>query len=101
MTPTITNHVVPLDRVIVADQKNIVIETIKKAEREEGIIVRLYECFGRQTSVNVSVAFGYLEAFECDMLENAFSKTDIQDLNFTPFEVKTILLTLNAEDRKQ
>jgi alpha-mannosidase len=100
MAPTISNHLISFEQVIVADQKNIVIETIKKAEREEGIIVRLYECFGRQTRVKVSVAFGYKETFECDMLENAMSKTDLQDLNFTPFEVKTILLTLNAEARK-
>jgi alpha-mannosidase len=99
MTPTITNHVISFDRVIVADQKNIVIETIKKAEIQEGIILRLYESFGQQTSVELRVAFGYKEAFECDMLENALSKTDLHNLNFTPFEVKTILLTLKAETR--
>lgn len=90
--PLVCNSNVSIKPVVMADSKNIIIETIKKAEKEDGIIIRLYECFGQNTSANVTVSFDYIEAYETDMLENPFFKIGLQGLSFTSFEVKTILL---------
>ena len=51
------------------DAENIFIETIKKTEDGEGIIVRLYECFDRKTDVKLDFGFDFDGAFICDMME--------------------------------
>ncbi len=53
-----------------ADKENIVIETIKKAEEDNSVIVRLYDAFNCKTNIEVTLGFDFKEAYICDMLEN-------------------------------
>lgn len=94
MTPLICNNNISLEPLVLSHKKNIIVETIKKAEKENAIVVRLYECFGQNTSTDISTNIHYIEAFEGDMLENKITEIDLRQLPFTPFEVKTILLKL-------
>lgn len=75
------------------DKKNVVLETVKKAEDSDDIVIRMYECFNRRTDVNVKIFKKPLEVFECDILENNESKMIISGSSFSfqikPYEIKT------------
>jgi alpha-mannosidase len=94
MTPIICENNISFDSLVSTDKKNIIVETIKKAEKENALIIRLYECFGENAIANISTSIEYTEVFDTDMLENIISKTNLNNLLFTPFEIKTILLKL-------
>ncbi len=75
---------------------NIICETIKKAESGEGVVVRMYECYGCQTTLDWEYDLGECQAFECDLLERVEKQLPVQDGNiscvFAPYEIKTFLL---------
>ena len=74
--------------------ENIVIETIKKAYGREGVVIRLYESQGTAEKTSLKVNFKYKKAYEVNLTEENPRETKIKELSFTPFEIKTILLTL-------
>lgn len=78
-----------------SSDNNIVIETIKMAEnKEKQFIIRVYEDSGKERKAKLSLDAEYTKAEVCDMLENPIAECDINDLSFTPFEIKTIKITL-------
>lgn len=52
------------------DAENVIIETVKKTENSDDMIVRLYEAFDSRGTVTVKVAEGFKDAYICDMNEN-------------------------------
>lgn len=74
--------------------ESVVCETIKKAYDQNGIIVRLYEGDGKTAKTALQVGFEFEKAFEVNLIEKNNSPIDLNDLSFTPFEIKTILLML-------
>lgn len=66
-----------------ADCEELVIETVKKAENSDDIIVRMYESKNRAVSATVRFGFAFKKAFLCDMLEN-----ELMELNAAEQEVK-------------
>jgi alpha-mannosidase len=75
----------------------VMIETIKRGEDGEALIVRLYETMGGAADVKLWVATPFETAQECDMLENPARALKVDRdgsvaLRFRPFEVKTIRL---------
>ncbi len=70
----------------------VVLETVKAAENGSGVVLRLYESLGKDTVTRVAASVPYKKALLADMLENGLGEADLNDLRFTPFEVKTILL---------
>lgn len=76
--------------------KNILIETIKSCESGEGIIIRLYESHGINTIAKVSFpkkcdSITEVNLLECEINDSKYNTNRIE-LNFTPFEIKTLLL---------
>lgn len=69
------------------DRENVVIETVKKAEDSEDVIIRLYECFNRRTPVKLDLGFEIAEAGECDLMENPLEPLP-HDGNSVCFEIK-------------
>lgn len=53
-----------------SDKENVVIETVKKAEDDDSVVVRMYEAYNRKTTVTVTAGFDFSEVYLCDMLEN-------------------------------
>jgi alpha-mannosidase len=51
------------------DQPNIVIETIKKAEHGDGMILRLYEAWRMQTKTTLNMGLDIKSAFETNLIE--------------------------------
>lgn len=54
--------------------ENVIIETVKKAEADDGMIVRMYDAFDKRTDVKLTVADGFRKAYLCDLMENVISE---------------------------
>ncbi|MBO5912238.1 MAG: alpha-mannosidase, partial [Clostridia bacterium] len=64
------------------NKENVIIETVKKCEYDDGMIVRMYDAYDRRTTTTVTVADGFKRAYLCDLLENV-----IEEL---PFDGNTV-----------
>ncbi len=79
---------------LTADAPNVIIDTVKKADREDALIVRMYECAGTNASFTLNADMPVAKVSECDLLERDLSaiKHDGGSIALTmkPFELKTI-----------
>jgi len=77
---------------------NIVIETIKKAEASEDLIVRLYEAYNQKGMANIRFGFDVKEAYLCDLLENEETPLEVTDnsvsIPVSNFEIISIKVKL-------
>ncbi|MFC2158122.1 alpha-mannosidase [Acidobacteriota bacterium] len=80
------------------DSDQIVLDTVKRAENEEAVILRLFEPRGKRASVVLALDFDIAEVSETDLMETELNQLDCQDgtlfLDFSPFEIKTIKILL-------
>jgi len=79
------------------DKENVIIEVLKKAEDNDNFIVRLYECYGRRTKVNLNIIKDTFKgACICDLMEHVISELSLvnDSVNFEikPYEIITIML---------
>lgn len=80
------------------DADNIILETVKRAEDSDALILRLYETWNRAT--DCSIRFGRLMemAAQCDMMEENEALLQVEGnrlrLYFRPFEIKTLKVRL-------
>lgn len=85
-----------LPALVRVDAENIVIETVKRAEDDSGLIVRLYESQRARTSTAVHAAFPITEAWRVNVIEDEIAPLTPQDgvlhLTFKPFEIVTLKL---------
>ena len=72
------------------DKDNIIIETVKKAEDSGAVVVRMYECWNRKTTANLSFGGKVKRMWECDLMEENDVPLDGAALMFKPFEIKTV-----------
>jgi alpha-mannosidase len=75
---------------------NVIIETIKRAEDGEGIIIRLYESQRKRGPVTVQCAFPLKQAWETNLLEENQSTLSVDKcslhLELKPFQIITLRL---------
>ena len=73
---------------------NIVVESVKRAEDDDRIIIRLYEAEHRGTHTRICFGFPIASAAEVNLMEEDPVSLPIQgdaiELDFHPFEIKTI-----------
>jgi alpha-mannosidase len=78
------------------DDRNIVIETVKKSEDGGDVIIRLYECHNARGSAELSCLREPLGAVLCDLEENPLADLEVADglvrFDYKPFEIITIRL---------
>jgi alpha-mannosidase len=80
------------------DRPNIIVETVKRAEDSEDIVVRLYEAHGSRTEAVFVWRDRLSRAVIADLMEDDIEQLDIEEgrrivLLFRPFEIKTVKLT--------
>ena len=79
------------------DSSEVILEVVKKAEKEDALILRLYEPKGKTASVNLTLKKSNVKLFETDLMEKDFEKLDIIKnnvvLKFKPFEIKTVKIS--------
>lgn len=73
---------------------NVVIETIKRAEDGNGIIIRMYESENAYTKTKLMVNNGFKEAYICNLLEEEAYRADTEEniiyVVLKPYEVVTV-----------
>lgn len=83
------------------DRDNCAIEVVKKAENEDGVIIRLYEYMNKREKVSISFAWEIGEAWECDLMENRTHCIMAEDRSFSfdimPYEIKTFIVNFNKK----
>lgn len=81
---------------ISVDCENVIIEAVKKSEDSDELIIRLYECFNRRTTVNVSFYKELEKVHECDLMEKEIEKIKVCGNSFefeiNPYEIRTFKL---------
>jgi len=81
------------------DKPNVILMTLKKAEDDEGIIIRLNETEGRDTKVSITLPHTNIDkAYETNLVEVNESLLDVQGqtikINVEAFGIKTIRIIL-------
>jgi len=75
------------------EAKNVAIDTVKKAENDDCIVIRAYEFANTQTNTKMSFGFEVDKIIVCDMLERNIQELKVNNrklsINFKPFEVIT------------
>ena len=78
------------------DKKNIIVETVKKAENNNNIIVRMFDCYNKCEDAMLTFGFDIKKAYICDLLENAESELEVANNTVTVpvknFEIITLML---------
>ncbi|MHB1456364.1 MAG: alpha-mannosidase [Armatimonadota bacterium] len=96
MVASISDTEAPSRSFITVDAPNVVVETVKKAEKEDAMIVRMYECSGINAKFDMQVNLPVTKASECDLMERDIEPLNMQcgviALTLKPFEIKTIKL---------
>ena len=76
------------------DKKNIILETAKKAEADDSLILRLYDSFDMRCNATVTVAEGFSKVYLCDLMENVLQELPFDGRNVTVpvknFEIVTM-----------
>lgn len=68
---------------------NVVLETVKIAENNDGTILRAYERYGAPVDTEIALPDGYA-LYETDLLER--NPTPVARVSFKPHEIKTFLI---------
>ena len=75
---------------------NVVIETIKRAEDDQGIIIRTYESQRRRGSFIITTIFPIAEAFQTNILEENIKPLEVRGnqihASIKPFQIMTLRL---------
>ncbi len=76
---------------------NLVVDTVKKAEDSDEILVRIYEANGASGTAALKVGTA-LSAWESDIVEHKTGEVSIENgelkFDYTPYEIKTYLISL-------
>lgn len=81
------------DSFMKVEAPNVIVETVKPMEEENGYVVRLYEAEGTWTKTKLSLEEKGAQVVLTNMLEEELEVLDAEDnitLEFKPFEIKTI-----------
>lgn len=99
-------RIVPVDRspgvegqlppFVSCDDRNLVIESVKRAEDGDGIVVRLYECHNSRGEADLYCVRPIASATRCNLEERAESEVEFSEgtvrIEYRPFEIVTIRL---------
>ena len=91
----------PWPSLFTLSHENIVLDSIKKAEESDEIVIRLHEAHGQSTRATMEFGVRIEQALECDLLENEVGKLKLKKtklpLKFSPFEIKTLRVRLRPK----
>lgn len=86
------------DRLVACDDRNIVIEAVKKAEDANAIIVRGYESHNSRGRAALTCGKRIKAAYLCDLMENEIGDLALGEngveFDYKPFEIFTIKLVV-------
>lgn len=76
-------------------EENVLLDTVKQAEELDGVILRLYEAYGRRTKVHLNASWAEgRDVWDCDCMENPLEPMacckGMLEFEMKPYEIKTI-----------
>jgi alpha-mannosidase len=78
------------------NDSNLVIDTVKKAEDSQAIVIRLYECHGARGTAKLKTSLPFARAVFCNLLEDDGLPVSIIDgqleIPYTPFQIISVKL---------
>jgi alpha-mannosidase len=81
----------------VVDDPNLVLDTIKRAEDGNGIVLRLYECHGARGVAKLHVQLPFTSATFCNILEEDIEPAPVSDgvigIAYAPFKIISLRLS--------
>ena len=85
------------------DPEGVVVEAITRADdREDELVLRLYESAGRHATATVDFDVPVADAAETNLIEDRESDLDAADgsleLAFDPFEIRTVAVRLGTDE---
>lgn len=84
----------PVHSFVQLEPENVVLTAVKKAEDDDGLILRFYEFAGQETRVRLRLPPGATRAFETNLMEKEVSELQLQGAEVVvptrPYEVKCI-----------
>ena len=86
----------PLESLITSDCANVIIDTVKRAEDDKQVIIRMYEAGGIDCDAELGINIPCESIEEVNLMEEPVEvlaeATDSLKLSFKPFEIRTIKL---------
>ena len=80
------------------DKKHVVIDTVKKAEDSDDIIIRLYEAYGQRGAVNLTFGHAPKTVSECNLMEEEDQVLEVSgnavSFYIKPYEIRTFKVKL-------
>jgi alpha-mannosidase len=90
-----TSHAPP-DSFASVDDANLVLDTIKRAERSDALVLRLYEAHGGRGVARLRVASSFARARRANVLEEGLEEVSVEDgalvVDYRPHEIITLVL---------
>jgi alpha-mannosidase len=98
-------HVDEIPSLVESSKPNILVDSIKKAEENDDLIIRLHEAHGVATDTVLHFGIDTASVIECNLLEadenlHKVSKSKLP-IKFKPFEIRTLKLTPKAPKKKR
>ena len=90
--PIVRENASPAPSFALTDNPGVIIETIKSSENGKGVILRLYESEGKDTSATIELSKQPKKVSEVNLLEDYIGDIALNSVKFTPYEIKTIYL---------
>jgi alpha-mannosidase len=85
-----------MPRLVASDNRSLVVETVKRAEDSDLLVVRAYECHNTRGRATVSAALPVKRAWRADLNEAKTAALEVVDgtvvVDFKPFEIVTLLI---------
>jgi alpha-mannosidase len=79
------------------DDPNLVLDTVKRAEDSDALVLRLYECHGARGTARLRVGVAFTRALLCNLLEDAGEELPVSgdeiELAYRPHEIISVLLS--------
>ena len=78
------------------DKENVIIDTVKKAENSDAIVIRAYDAYNRRTKAEFTFGIDVKKAYLCDMMENKIKELPVENnkvtLDVSTFEIVTLMV---------
>jgi len=82
------------------NRENVIIETLKKAEDSNKIILRVYEAYNERGEIEIKFSYPLKAVEECNLIETDEKPIDFNEDSFRfyikPYEIKTFLIGFNV-----
>lgn len=88
--PFVKENAAPFNSFVCADKRNVIVETVKPSDDGKGVVIRMYEGEGKDTTAALKLSKEPIRVTEINLLEDYIGDIDINNMVFSPYEIKTV-----------